>query len=1393
VGGGYRFSNKILNIIKNLMQTTKEFISNLTSLDIKLWVESTDEVKLRCNAPKGVLTPEIRTELADRKAEIISFFQQGNGQVEPIAAILPIDRCQDLRLSFAQSRLWFFDRLEGASATYNIPVALQLMGNLNVTALEQAINEIVRRHEVLRTHFELVNDAPIQVISSDLSVAIPVVNLQHLSDLEQLETVNKMAIAESQQPFDLAVAPLMRVQLLQRSRTAHVLLITMHHIIADGWSMGVFLDEFAQLYRADCVGELLQLPPLTIQYADFAHWQRQWLTGDVLANQLSYWHNLLAGAPPLLELPTDRPRPSIQTFTGGFVELTLDRVLSQQIASLSQTAGTTPFMTLLAAFAVLLARYSGQDDLVIGAPIANRHRQETEPLIGLLVNTLVFRTQLAANPTFVELLASTKQMNLDAQEHQDLPFEKLVEELQPERSLSYSPLFQVMFEMEHLPSGDLDLPELQIAPLVLENINAKFDLTLSIRESESGLVTGWEYKTDLFDRQTIERMATNFQALLAGIVTNPRQQVAQLPILNQIDWRQIVTDWNQNPADYPLDRCFPQLFEAQVARTPQAVAVNYRDRRVTYQELNERANQWARQLVDLGVGAETIVAVVSDRHPDFLTAILAIFKAGGAYLPLDPHHPTARIQQVLVQSQVPLILTSSAWTSMLAPMIGDLRNSQLVEFSQLTAGDYPNANLPARCTPDNLAYVIFTSGSTGTPKGAMLEQRGMVNHLYAKVTALGLSAGDIVAQTAAQTFDISVWQFLVPLLVGGTVEIVPTEIAADPAGLLALVARQQISILEIVPSLLRAIGQQIALNGTAPHLALRWLLLTGETLPPQLCHEWFAHYPQIPMLNAYGPTECSDDVTHYPIYVSPPAEILNLPIGRPIANTQLYILDKLRQPVPIGVAGELYVGGAGVGRGYLNAPALTQQAFISNPFGQSADDRLYKTGDKARYLPDGNIEFLDRIDFQVKIRGFRIELGEIEAVLSQHPDLQAATVMARADQSGHQYLAAYLVASKELTNADLRDFLKQKLPEYMVPGAFVFLDAIPLTANGKIDRNALPIPDLASNSFAPPSDALELQLMQIWEEVLSISPIGIRDNFFDLGGHSLLAVGLMARIQRQFDKQLSLATLFQGATIEHLAQTIRSTTPDDPFASTLMPLQRGSCDRQPLFFVHPGGGTVLSYLELARNLDPMQTVYGLESLHLDAEQRLHTRVEDMAAYYIQVMQTVQTEGPYQIGGWSFGGLVAFEIAQQLRSQGHQVATVVLLDTSPFTDYEELNEADDVEFIQDLLSRKNGAILGIPPELDVEQAQRLLQVFKGHVMASNDYNPQPYPGKVDLFLAEGGIAAESLESIGGWQQLATHGVNIHWIPGEHHTMVTKPNVLILAEKLQASLVELGVGI
>lgn len=1395
------------------MKTIQEFLSNLANSDIKLWLDlnekisekslKEEEVRLRCNAPKGTLTPEIRTQLAERKAEIISFLQQGTESNSTVETITPIGRDIDLPLSFGQARLWFLNQLEGRTATYNIPVTLRLFGELNIVALEMAVQEIVRRHEILRTNFKMVNDSAVQVIASNAIVTISVKDLQHLPELEQSPQVQQLALTEAQQPFDLSNDSLLRVTLLRLSEKSHVLLLTMHHIISDGWSMGVFISELSELYQAFCNGEPSQLPELPIQYADFAHWQRQWLSGSVLETQLNYWKQNLTGIPPLLELPTDHPRPSVQTFQGSFTEFQLNQKLTSQIKTLSQKSGTTLFMTLLAAFATLLSRYSGQEDIVIGSPIANRNRSQLESLIGFFVNTQVLRTQLHGNPNFCELLERVRETTLGAYDHQDLPFEKLVEELQPERSLSHTPLFQVMFVMENTPISKLELPGLTITPLELENITAKFDLTLSIEETASGLLCGWEYNSDLFEITTIEQMAVHFQTLLESIVTNPQQQIAQLPIIPASEQHKLLVEWNNTGADYPLEQTFPQLFEATVEKNPDAVAVVFENQQLTYQQLNARANRWARHLVELGVKEETIVALNSERNIDFLTAILAVFKAGAAYLPLNPHHPAERNNQVLQQSQVPLVLSSSSCgagkdarhesgTGKDAHSTNTLllHPTKILLVEDLDSLDYSTENLPIRCNPENLAYVIYTSGSTGKPKGAMLEHRGMLNHLYAKVDDLQLTTTDIVAQTAAQTFDISIWQFLVALLVGGRVEIVRTEVTADPAELLKLVQSQQVSILEIVPSLLRMMLEHIDLSANnKPNLSkLRWLLLTGETLPPQLCRQWFEYYPTIPMMNAYGPTECSDDVTHYPIYTPPAEEILNLPIGRPVSNTQLYVLDKHLQPVPIGVSGELYVGGVGVGRGYLYNETLTNQVFIDNPFAVGA--RLYKTGDKARYLNNGNIEFLNRIDYQVKIRGFRIELGEIEAVLTQHPQVREVVVIAREDKPGNQYLVAYIVPNSLISNSELRDFVKQKLPEYMVPGAFVMLESIPLTPNGKVSRRALPVPDIglsSSASFVAPSDMLELELTQIWEEILHIHPIGVRDNFFDLGGHSLLAVSLIARIQQKFNKKLSLAALFQGATIEHLANIIRSST-DFSSSSTLVTLQQGDSKRRPLFCVHPGGGTVLAYLNLARHLDPEQPVYGLESLDLDEEQKLHNKVEDMAAYYIEVMQTVQPEGPYLIGGWSFGGLVAFEIAQQLQAQGQEVSLLMLLDTPPFTEYEELNEADDLIFLKDLLARNNGAILGIPPELDVAQAQRLLQVFKGHILAANDYNPQPYAGKVTLFLAEEGIAEDSLSSIAGWEKL-TQGVDVHWIPGDHHTMVTKPNVEILAQKLRVCLEQL----
>ncbi len=1081
----------------------------------------------------------ISDRIANLSPEKLALLQarlkKGDADLKKSSRITPRQSSDPAPLSFAQQRLWFLNQMEPESP-FNISIALKLNGSLNVDALAQTLSAIVDRHPVLRTTFASVDGNVVQVVAPPPAVAVSTIDLSDLAAEQRQVDVDRILSAEPQRPFDLAADLMLRATLIRLHESEHILVLVMHHVAADGWSVGILFRELGRFYQGFAVGSPAQLPELPIQYADFAAWQREWLTGDVLHSQLNYWRQQLADASRVLTLTTDRPRPSVQTFAGGTKYFQIDRQLTQQLKQLSQQSGATLFMTLLAGFATLLARYSGQDDVAIGSPIANRHRSEVESIIGCFINTLALRTKFTGDPTFLELLAQVKETTLCAYDRQDFPLEKLVEELQPERSLSHAPLFQVMFVLQNAPIGQLELPGLTLSLLELEDLVAKDDLFLSIAETETGMTGELVYNSDLFDRATIERMASNFECLLASIVANPNRKVARLSLLSASEERRLMVDWNETQVDFPLDKCFSQLFEQQVAATPTAVAVAFKNQQLTYQQLNDRANRWAKYLVELGVESETIVALMGDRNIDFLTAILAVFKAGGAYLPLDPEHPPERMQQILVQAQVPFVLAQSQFISIVEQLEP---KSQLLDIKDLDLLKYPPENLPARSTPDNLAYVIYTSGSTGTPKGAMLEQRGMVNHLFAKIADLKLTDRDVVAQTAAQTFDISIWQFLVALLVGGKVEIIPTEIATDPDRLISLVQPQQISILEIVPSLLRMMLQQLETGATPPKLAsLRWLLLTGEALPPQLCRQWFELYPTIPLLNAYGPTECSDDVTHYPIESPPAPDVLNLPIGRPVANTQLYILNRHLQPVPIGVAGELYVGGAGVGRGYLHAPELTAQAFIPNPCGR---DRLYKTGDRARYLADGKIEFLGRIDFQVKIRGFRIELGEIEAVLSQHPQVQAVTAIAREEQAGNQYLAAYIVASAPIATSELRELLKHKLPDYMVPGVFVFLDRLPLTANGKIDRQALPVPAVAGSgtqAVTPPTTDTQTTIAKLWAEVLNLPEVGIYNNFFELGGHSLLATLVMSRLRSILGVELPLRRLFESPTVAELAADV---------------------------------------------------------------------------------------------------------------------------------------------------------------------------------------------------------------------------------------------------------------
>ena len=1131
------------------------FLSYLCSLGVKLWVEGD---RLRCNAPKGILTPELSAQLREYKSEIVAFLQKS--QLATPANLAPIPRSsrqENLPLSFAQQRLWFIDRYEPGCDRYNLPAVVRLTGRLDIAALEQTLNEIVRRHEALRTNFVTVEGQPVQIIHPTLTLSLPVVNLQHLPQNQRETEALRLARHKARQPFDLEREPLLRVMLLHLSQTEYIAMFTMHHIASDGWSVAILLREIAALYAAFSTGKPSPLAELPIQYADFALWQRQWLQGEVLESQLVYWQQQLANYTPLLQLPTDRPRPAVQSFNGAKKSFSLPANLSQKLKALSQAENATPFMTLLAAFQILLHRYTRQDDILVGSPIANRNRTEIEGLIGFFVNTLVLRANLQGNPTFRQFLTQVREVTLSAYAHQDLPFEYLVEKLQPERNLSHHPLFQVMFVLQNAPMETLNLPNLTLSFLQPEKQTALFDLSLSMWETDSEFAGEFTYNTDLFDAATINSMVEHFQMLLAGIVANSDCRLLDLPLLTTAARQQLLYQWNDTQADYPQE-CIHHLFEAQVELTPDAVAVVFAEQQLTYRELNARANQLAHYLKSLGIEPEALVGICVERSLEMVVGLLGILKAGGAYVPLDPDYPSERLAFMLSDAQVPVLLTQ-------ARLVDKLRShpAQIICLDRdwEAIATQPRSNPVSNVTPDNLAYVIYTSGSTGRPKGAMNTHKGLSNRLFWMQSAYQLTPADRVLQKTPFSFDVSVWEFFWTLLNGACLVIAQPGGHQDSAYLVKLIASQQIAIAHFVPSMLRVF---LEAEGLEACNCLRHVICSGEALPIELQKRFFTRL-NAKLHNLYGPTEAAIDVTAWTC--QPQSDLSFVPIGRPIANTQIYILDSEGQPVPVGVPGELHIGGVGLARGYLNRPELTSEKFIPNPFEKSKvesqkskENRLYKTGDLARYRADGNIEFLGRIDHQVKIRGFRIELGEIEAVLSQHPIIKETVVVAHQNELS-QRLVAYIVpqSGQKLTIAELRSFLAAKLPDYMLPSAFVFLEALPLTPNGKLDRRSLPAPDWtqlqAETAFVAPRTPVEQALAEIWTQVLGVTQVGIHDNFFELGGHSLLATRVISQLRQVLDVELPLRSLFEAPTVAGLAQAVEAT---NNIGDRLAPIKRVS-------------------------------------------------------------------------------------------------------------------------------------------------------------------------------------------------------------------------------------------
>lgn len=1243
-------------------KTLDQFLAELRHLNIKLWAEGE---RLRYKAAKETITPELLSELRNRKTEILEFLQQANlATNSALTAISPVSREIDLPLSFSQERLWFQHQLEPNSPINNMPAAYRLRGSLNLETLHRVQDQIIERHEILRTTFPAVNRQPTLSIASSLVLPIPIQDLQAIL-LEQREAAaQELAIEESRRPFDLENGPLLRLHLLRLSPKEHLLILTLHRIVADGWSVDILFREILALYEADVLGKPVPLATPPIQYADYAYWQRQKLQGEFLENQLRYWKQQLAGNLPRLNLPTDRPRPPIQTFNGSRRRLMFSKTLNDALNALSQEEGATLFMTLLAAFKVLLYRYASQEDVIVCFPHAGRQQGEIENLIGSFFNTLVLRTNLAGEPSFRDLIRRVKDIALGAFAHSELPFDQLLPHLTSNGSQGRSSLFQVMFALNPpWTAGNtlasVELPELTVDSLFgyLYTGQTKFDLTLIMRETDEGLRVLFEYNTDLFDGETILRMIDYFRTLLDSIVANPDQQISKLQLLTPQEQQQLIVDWNPTETDQTsCTRCIQQLIEAQVEKTPDAIALIAQNRQITYRELNQQANQVAHYLNRQGVSASSLIAICTEPSVKTVVVILGILKAGGAYLPLNPIYPHERIANQIKQSQPELVLTESHLRDTLLPT--DARVICLDHIWQEVAQEH-SENPVCLTSPAHLSCVLYTSDVDGL-KGIRITHGSLSTRSLTFTRVYEIAKLDRVLQYAHTSSAVLVEELFSSLISGATAVLCPEAVHASPAQFWQFVEQQQLTVVNLSTAFWHELVNHLALQPSLPE-SLRLTIVGGETVSCSAYQRWRQVAPAIRWLHAYGLTETTATATIFdPQTVSTGIDtMLNMPIGRPLPDTQIYILDRELQPVPIGVPGELYIGGAGIAQGYLNQPS--EPKFIPHPFSSNAAACLCRTGDLARYRSDGNIEFLDRLDNQIKYCGFRVDLAEIEAALISHPAVQQGAVLR--ESTGDQQLLAYIVmqSDQELQAQEIRDFLKQKLPYYMIPAQFLPLP-VPLTSDGKIDRRALELNsiELQAAHQVVFRDDLEQRLTEIWQQVLGIQSIGVTDNFFDLGGHSILAVQLFAQIEAVFQKNLPLATLLQAPTIEQLANGLRQ---EEVSWSPLVQIQAGHSDRPPLFCIHGGGFNVLVYRDLAINLGADQPVYGLQAQGLYGRGGVKSnRLEEIAADYIKEIRSVQPTGPYYLSGLSNGGNIALEMAQQLQAEGEQVALLAMFDT-----------------------------------------------------------------------------------------------------------------------------------
>ncbi|PZN81687.1 MAG: non-ribosomal peptide synthetase [Candidatus Methylumidiphilus alinenensis] len=1393
------------------MNDIENILLDIAIQGVTLWAENG---KLRYRGPKAVMNPVRLAQLQAHKPALLEFLA---------------DEGRYLPLAHGQQALWFIQQSDPMNTAYNIPVPLRIRAEaLDVARLKQSLQALVDRHPMLRTVFITHQGRPLQKIFNRSQLAWEEIDTAWTYDESMVQIY-----AHAQHPFDLAAGPLLRTTLFHCNGTL-VLLLCAHHIICDDWSTQVMLDDLRKLYAKPLGLGMLQ--PLDKQYADYVHWESELLSREG-SNLAAYWQKQLAAA-PVLNLPTDRPRPPVLNLRGATHGFHLSQDLSLRLKTLARTEGVTPYTLLLAAFAVLLHRYTGQDDIVIGSPTSiSRSQGEFTRTVGYFVNPIAIRLDLSGNPSFKSFLRKAYQTVLEGLSHHAYPFPLLVHDVQPKRDPSRSPLFQTLFVFQNLIL-ETDAAESQATDTAFEiletrQMEGQFDLVLTLEEdaatADAPLACAFKYHTDLFTAPSIVRLADHWQTLLEGIVAATDTAIGMLPLLAPTERKQLLVEWNASARAIPPDICFHNLVEAQVERTPDATAVVFvgsnSQQNLTYRELNARANQLAYRLHSQGgegsLGAESIIGVYADRSLEVVVALLGILKAGCAYLPLDPNYPQDRLAFMVEDARVTTIVTQP---QLIESLPKTAQEFQLIclDSTWQDIEHYPSQNPTWPVAADNLAYVIYTSGSTGKPKGVLVEHLGFGNLALAQSQKFDVDSTSRVLQVASLNFDASLSEMAMALCCGATLCVADKAQLQPGPSLVRLLQQQAITHATLTPSAL-AVMPLVSLPD------LRTLIVAGEACSADLAKRWVAGRR---FFNAYGPTEATVCAT---IMECTDSSLVNgqaPPIGRPMDNVQIYIFDPQYQPVPIGVPGELHVGGMGVARGYLNRIALTDERFIGCTLDSVCGDsrvatRLYKTGDLARYLPDGNIEFLGRIDQQVKVRGHRIELGEIEACLMAQPGIQNVAIVVQGEGSAKR-LVAYWSASptQPATTEELRRALVNALPDYMIPSLWLALDALPFTPNGKVDRQALSTLPLAGgdvfeNDFIPPRDEIEQSLSALWAEVLQLPRIGVRADFFESGGHSLLAVCLLNRIEQQFGQILPLAAFLQAATVEQLAillrQRARGTTVD---RSPLVAIQPGRAQtaRNVLFCIHPVGGNVLCYRGLARCLGPEQTLYGLQAKGLQQGEEPLADIAEMARYYREAIETLQPCGPYALVGWSMGGLIAYEMALQWIEVGKEIALLALIESHAFLDGQVradlMREAEDKErllahFLEDL---KKVMGQGLNPDessqhlLPQEQLERIWKeltigtpspaspdlqyihqwwrVFQANVKAIAHYIPKPCSQPLVLFHGDTDPADSDL----GWSPLAAAGLHKHSLGGDHYSILQSPLVGDVATLLNTYLLK-----